>query len=65
MLFFAVASEVADSFILPIFNCSPNFNTTNIKKYYLSRTDCYFAAAFFEDHRCFVDKDRNRLMATA
>jgi hypothetical protein len=33
MLFFAVESEVADSFILPIFNCSPNFNTTNIKKY--------------------------------
>ncbi len=55
----SVASEVADSFILPIFNCSPNFNTTNIKKYYWSRTDCYFAAAFFEDHRCFVDKDRN------
>jgi hypothetical protein len=48
MLFFAVASEVADSFILPIFNCSPNFNTTNIKKYYLSRTDCYSAAAFLK-----------------
>lgn len=56
MLFFVVASEVADSFILPIFTCSPNFNTTNIKKYYLSRTDCYFAA-FFEDHRRFVNKD--------
>ena len=65
MLFFVVASEVADSSILPIFNCSPNFNTTNIKKYYLSRTDCYFAAAFFEDHRRFVDKDWNRLMAIA
>ena len=64
MLFFVVASEVADSFILPIFNCSPNFNTTKSKKYYLSRTDCYFAA-FFKDHRRFVDKDWNRLMATA
>jgi len=48
MLFFAGASEVADSFILPIFNCSPNFNTINIKKYYLSRTDCYIAAAFLK-----------------
>lgn len=65
MLLFAVTSEVADSSILPIFNCSPNYNTTKIKKYYLGRTDCYFAAAFFEDHRRFVDKDWNRLMASA
>lgn len=48
MLFFAVASEVADSFILPIFNCSPNFNTTKIKKYYLSRTDCYLQPPFLK-----------------